>query len=97
MEFLSPVKKLVKFFEESRDKWKVKALAAKRKVKLSHNRIVFLETSKAKIKANCSAIAEEKKELELQLYELQNKLTLQEKENQALKEEIKKNKRKFNI
>lgn len=91
MEYSSPIKKLAKFFEESRDAWKAKALAAKRKVKLCNNRIVFLETSKAKMKANCSAMAARKKELELQLSELQNKLKLQDEKNKALEEYLKKN------
>jgi hypothetical protein len=48
--YKSPMKKLIKFFEKSRDQWKDKAVKAKNKIKLCKNRIKFLETSKASLK-----------------------------------------------
>lgn len=50
-DYKSPMKKLVKFFEKSRDQWKDKAIKAKNKIKLCKNRIKFLETSKSYLKA----------------------------------------------
>jgi len=52
LNYKSPLRKLVSFFEISRDKWKEKAQKYKQKVKLQRNRIKFLEESKAKLKQN---------------------------------------------
>ncbi len=49
-EYKSPQRKLVKFFEESRNQWKKKCLDAKKKVKRLSNRIRFLEDSKKNLK-----------------------------------------------
>lgn len=66
MKYKSPLKKLVQFFQKSRDAWKNKAQEAKLELKLSKNRIRFLEDSKAKIKAEVKA-------LKVQLSDFQNK------------------------
>ena len=44
--YKSPQRKLVKFFEKSRDSWKAKCREAKRTVKRLKNRIRFLQQSK---------------------------------------------------
>jgi uncharacterized protein YlxW (UPF0749 family) len=49
-EYKSPIKKLVGFFEKSRDQWKEKSSENKAKVKLLNNRVRFLEKSKEKLK-----------------------------------------------
>jgi hypothetical protein len=54
--YKSPTHKLVKFFERSRDQWKEKAMEAKNKIKLCKNRIKFLETSKAALKAEVKSL-----------------------------------------
>jgi peptidoglycan hydrolase CwlO-like protein len=48
--YKSPEKKLVRFFETSRNKWKTKARESKRVLKRLKNRIRFLETSRARWK-----------------------------------------------
>lgn len=45
--YKSPIKKLVKFFEISRNKWKAKCQAVKYKNKLLKNKIRYLERQKA--------------------------------------------------
>jgi chromosome segregation ATPase len=45
-EYTSPVRKLVHFFEKSRDQWKTKCREAKAQIKLLKNRVRFLEKSR---------------------------------------------------
>ncbi len=49
--YKSPRRKLVKFFEQSRNQWKAKSIAAKAQVKSLKNRIRYLEGSQAKWKS----------------------------------------------
>jgi len=49
-QYKSPQRKLVKFFEKSRDQWKDKCLDAKTKIRRLSCRIRFLEDSKKKLK-----------------------------------------------
>jgi hypothetical protein len=75
--YKSPTKKLIKFFGKSRDQWKAKAIEAKTKIKLCNNRIKFLETSKASLKAEV-----EKLKLELKkarITNIQNDLDIKKK------------------
>lgn len=65
--YKSPLKKLVAFFEKSRDKWKAKAIEATYELKLNGNRIRFLESSKAELK-------QENQQLKTQLRELEQEL-----------------------
>ncbi len=48
--YKSPDKKLIRFFETSRNKWKAKARESKRVLKRLKNRIRFLEASRARWK-----------------------------------------------
>ena len=48
--YKSPQRKLVKFFEKSRDRWKAKCCEAKIEVKRLKNRVWFLEKSKERWK-----------------------------------------------
>jgi uncharacterized protein YlxW (UPF0749 family) len=64
--YRSPARKLIKFFEESRDQWKAKCLSAKYQIKLLSNKIRYLEKRKADLKKRV-------KELEKELEELQEK------------------------
>jgi chromosome segregation ATPase len=57
--YKSPLKKLVRFFEQSRDNWKSKSQAAKANVKRLQNRVRFLESSKADLKSQVHALEEE--------------------------------------
>lgn len=64
--YKSPVRKLIRFFEESRDKWKARCLDAKYRIKLLTNKIRYLEKRKAELSKRV-------KELEMALEELQKK------------------------
>ncbi len=57
-DYKSPLKKLVKFFEKSRDKWKVRALKSSEDIIRFKNRIKFLESSKAKVISENKALKE---------------------------------------
>jgi hypothetical protein len=48
MEYTSPLRKLVRFFESSRDKWKAKHHEVKKQLKLSQNQIRAVEKSRAR-------------------------------------------------
>lgn len=58
--YKSPMKKLVTFFERSRNKWKTKCQEAKYQVKLLQNKVRYLE--KRKVELN-KRVKELKKEL----------------------------------
>ena len=64
--YRSPARKLIKFFEESRDQWKAKCLSAKYQIKLLSNKVRYLEKRKAELKQRV-------KKLERELEELQEK------------------------
>jgi len=64
--YKSPARKLIRFFEESRDQWKAKCLNAKYQIKLLSNKIRYLEKRK-------SDLTKKVKELERELEELQKK------------------------
>ena len=57
--YKSPKRKLLRFFERSRNQWKIKCKAAKATVKRLNNRVRYLENSKADWKSK--AIELEKK------------------------------------
>jgi len=58
-EYKSPRRKLVKFFEKSRDQWKAKCFNAKAMAKKQSNRIRFLEASKEKWKSKAIELEKE--------------------------------------
>ncbi len=58
-EYKSPKRKLVRFFEKSRDQWKLKCSDAKAMVKRQRNRIRFLEASKEKWKTKAIELEKE--------------------------------------
>ena len=55
-DYKSPKHKLVRFFEKSRNQWKVKCLDAKIVIKRLQNRIRFLENSKDQLKHRVSEL-----------------------------------------
>ena len=65
--FKSPQRKLVRFFEKSRDQWKAKCQTAKATVKRLQNRVRFLERSKAELKTRTRALETEVAQLRAQL------------------------------
>ena len=57
--YKSPEKKLVKFFEMSRNKWKAKTREPKRGLKRLKNRVRFLEASRARWKHKAKGLEAE--------------------------------------
>jgi len=57
-DYKSPLRKLVRFFEKSRDKWKERALKSSEDIIRFKNRIKFLESSKAKVIAENRSLKE---------------------------------------
>jgi hypothetical protein len=63
-EFRSPQRKLVRFFERSRDKWKRKCMAAKQRCKLLANQVRAVERSRAQWRDQAEAARQRVQELE---------------------------------
>lgn len=79
--YKSPIRKLLKFFENSRDQWKVKCQKAKYMVKLLKNKIRNLEKNKNDLKRKL-------KELENELEQRKIKEIQMEKEISELKKNL---------
>lgn len=75
--YKSPVRKLARFFEKSRDQWKAKCREAKAQVKLLEKRVRFLEGSRDRWKSQV-------KELEAEVAELKAREQALEKELEGL-------------
>ena len=82
--YKSPQRKLVKFFEKSRDGWKAKCREAKRTVKRLKNRIRFLQQSKGEWKNRAQNL-----ECEIQRLNVEKESLTEELE--ALKKKVKLN------
>ena len=65
--YRSPPRKLIRFFEKSRDQWKGKCQTAKATVKRLQNRVRFLEKSKEQWKSRAQALEKEKAQLKAQV------------------------------
>lgn len=76
--YKSPQRKLVRFFEKSRNQWKAKCQEAKSKVKQLKNKVRFLEESRQQWKSRT-------KELEGELGQMKAKEKAREKEEENLK------------
>ena len=63
-EYRSPVKKLVKFFEKSKNKWREKCKEYSYDSKLKNKRIRFLESTKTALKEENVELKKRIKELE---------------------------------
>ncbi|MCP4289346.1 MAG: hypothetical protein GY792_33820, partial [Gammaproteobacteria bacterium] len=57
--YKSPTRKLVRFFEKSRDQWKAKCLEAKASAKGFQHRIRYLEQSKVEWKTKAKGLEKE--------------------------------------
>ena len=57
--YKSPIRKLVRFFEKSRDQWKAKCLEAKATAKGLQHRIRYLEQSKVEWKTKAKELEKE--------------------------------------
>ena len=70
MEYISPLRKLVRFFESSRDKWKAKHHEVKKQLKLAQNQIRAVEKSRAKWRQDVEATRAEVARLQTELEEV---------------------------
>jgi len=73
-DYKSPLRKLVKFFEQSRNKWKEKYLQAKRTVKRLSNRVRYFSVRKEQWKNKANAAEKELKQLRLRSKNQQKEL-----------------------
>jgi hypothetical protein len=72
--YKSPRRKLLRFFEKSRDGWRAKCLEAKTTVKRLQNRVRFLETSKDRLRHRVRDLEADVKTLKHLLQEKDNEL-----------------------
>lgn len=80
-KYKSPKWKLIRFFEKSRDTWKMKAKDAKYQIKLLRKKVKYLEGNKLKDK-------EHTKNLELQLKKMHEKEKRMQEEIDRLKKNL---------
>jgi len=80
-EYKSPYKKLIAFFEKSRDGWKAKCLEAKYAVKKLKNQVRYLAARKKELKRRV-------RELEAALSEARCREQSREQELEALKKSL---------
>jgi uncharacterized protein YlxW (UPF0749 family) len=73
-DYKSPVRKLVPFFKNSRDKWKAKCQDAKYQVKLLKNRIRHMDKRKAELKQQVKALKKELKQVQNREQRLANEV-----------------------
>jgi chromosome segregation ATPase len=72
--FKSPIKKLNKFFQRSRDLWKERAKRAIQEIRGYKKRILFLESSKESLKSNNKQLKEQINALEKELNSIKKNL-----------------------
>ena len=66
-DYSSPQRKLVKFFETSRDKWKVRCLKGQTIIRQLKNRAHWLEQSRDTWKTRARQLAHRVRELEMEM------------------------------
>ena len=76
--YKSPRRKLVRFFEKSRDNWKEKYTELKRRVRYLENRIRYLEKSRSNWKEQAQAVSESLKTVKENLKIAEEKISLYE-------------------
>lgn len=72
-QFSSPVGKLVRFFERSRDRWKAKQQELKKERKLLLNQTRAVEKSREEWRQRAAAAQQRVRELELELEALKSR------------------------
>ena len=75
--YKSPQKKLLTFFEKSRDQWKVKCREAKATIKRLKNRVRWLEQSRDRWKSQAQAYAAELRQVKAEAHHRQEALTVE--------------------
>jgi peptidoglycan hydrolase CwlO-like protein len=73
-EFRSPLRKLVRFFQHSRDNWKGKCQEAKQQCKLMGNQVRAVQKSRAEWRSRAEQSEQRVHELEQELAELKREL-----------------------
>lgn len=68
-QYRSPTTKLMRYFEQSRDKWKARSLEAKHRVKLLHTKVADLQTSRERWKSAAKQLRVEVAQLQAELEE----------------------------
>ena len=72
--YKSPVRKLARFFEKSRDQWKAKCREAKATIKYLKNRVRFLEESRERWKSGAQELEARVKQMEAKERALRKRL-----------------------
>ena len=83
--YKSPVRKLARFFEKSRDQWKAKCREAKATIKYLKNRVRFLEESRDRWKSRAQELEAQVKQMEVKEQELKEELETREKKGERKK------------
>lgn len=76
-QYRSPTKKLLRFFESSRDKWKARCLESKQRLKLLRTKVADLTTSREHWKSEAKQLRDEVARLEAELEEQKASMTWQ--------------------
>lgn len=66
-EYRSPQKKLLKFFESSRDRWKEKCVVAKQRIRTLQTRVADVHASRERWKEEAKQLRERLAQLEAEL------------------------------
>lgn len=83
--YKSPVRKLARFFEKSRDQWKAKCREAKATVKYLKSRVRFLEDSRDRWKSRAQELEAQVKQMEAKERELKEELEAREQKGEGKK------------
>ena len=74
--FKTPGSKLVRFFERSRDRWKIKAKDAKYQIKLLRKKIKYMEQNKKEYKKTIVNQAQQIAQMQAEIERLKKNLNL---------------------
>lgn len=69
-EYRSPMRKLVRFFEKSRDNWKRKCQESKKQIKLVNNQARAVEKSREQWRQRAEQLSEQLQQVHQELAEL---------------------------
>ncbi len=86
--YKSPSKKLVRFFEKSRNQWKSKHHKAKSSIKRLNNRVRFLEKSKGQWKSRAQELEMEVARLKAKEQALEQAIESLEKKESTLRHSL---------
>jgi hypothetical protein len=85
--YKSPQRKLLKFFKQSRDRWKAKCREAKALVKQLKNRVRFLERSRDRWKAKATLLEAELRQVNAAYFASQQEVARLKKTHEKLQQE----------